>query len=313
MAVEPNNTISTANSSGVSSSGRRSVILSSDINPESDVDVYVLQANQGDTVTFNIKANQLDDGLRDSVLRLFDADGNQLAVNDDNQAPGESFSLDSYIAFTASTTGELFVGVSSFANFDYDVINGGDDNGDGFASGKYQLAINVFNTINGNSGANNLSGTNRNDFMRGLGGNDSLSGGEQNDNLAGDGGNDLLNGGNGNDTLTGGDGFDRLNGGSGNDVLQGQNGIDSLRGNAGADIFVLETDFSVSNTTGDSVFDFQDGVDRILLGDGATFADVELEQLSFNAGTSISLFGQTIGTLVGVEASSITAQDFVAG
>jgi Ca2+-binding RTX toxin-like protein len=308
MAVEPNNTISTANASEVSSSGTRSVILSSDINSESDVDVYVLQANQGDTVTFNIKANQLNGGLSDSVLRLFDADGNELAVNDDNQAPGESRSLDSYLAFTASTTDELFVGVSSYDNFDYDVINGG--GGSGFSAGKYQLAINVFNTINGNGGANNLSGTSRNDFISGLGGNDSLSGADQNDNLAGDAGNDLLNGGNGNDTLIGGDGFDRLNGGSGNDVLQGQSGIDSLRGNGGADIFVLEPDF---NSTGDSVFDFQDGVDRILFGEGATFADVELEQLSFNAGTSISVFGQTVGTLVGVEASSITAQDFTAG
>jgi Ca2+-binding RTX toxin-like protein len=311
MAIEPNNTISTANASGVSSSGTRSVIVSSDINPASDVDVYILQANQGDTITFNIKANQLSGGLSDSVLRVFDVNGNQLAVNDDNQAPGELSSLDSYIELTTNTTGQLFVGVSSFANFDYDVINGGDDNGDGFSSGNYQLAINVFNTINGNGSANNLSGTSRSDFIRGLGGNDSLSGGEQNDNLSGDAGNDLLNGGNGNDTLFGGNGFDRLNGGSGNDVLQGQSGIDSLRGNAGADIFVLE--FDSSNTTGDSVFDFQNGTDRILLGDGFSFIDVELEQLSFNAGTSISIFGETIGTLVGVDASSITAEDFVNG
>jgi Ca2+-binding RTX toxin-like protein len=312
MAVEPNNTISTATASGVSSGGTRSTTVSSNLNPASDVDVFQLEANQGDTITFNIAANQLSGGLGDSILRVFDINGNQLAVNDDSQAPGEIFSLDSYIEVTANATGQFFVGVSSFSNFNYDVINGGGD-GSGGTTGNYQLGISVFNTINGNSSANNLSGTAQNDFIRGLGSNDTLIGGNQNDNLGGDTGNDSLNGGNGNDTLLGGDGFDQLVGGSGNDVLQGQNGIDSIRGNAGADTFVLDSDFSTSNSVGDSVFDFQDGVDRILLANGSSFASVELEQLGGNTGTAISLFGETIGTLVGIQASSITEADFVNG
>jgi hypothetical protein len=312
MITEPNNTISTASASGVSSSGTRSIILSSDLNPINDVDIYGLQVNQGDTITLNITGNRLNGGLRDSILRVFDPSGNELAVNDDNQAPGEAFSLDSYIELTANSTDRLFVGVSSFANFNYNPIDGSNPDNNGFSSGNYQLAIDVFNTINGNDNNNLLSGTTRNDFIRGLGGNDLLSGGRQNDNVLGGAGNDAVNGNDGNDTLTGGDGNDRLVGGAGNDLLQGNNGIDSLRGNGGADIFVLERDFSVSNSIGDAIFDFQNGTDRILLGEnGTSFSDLVIEQLGFNGGTSISLFGETIGTLIGVDASLITVDDFV--
>ena len=68
-------------------------------------------------------------------------------------------------------------------------------------------------------------------------------------------GDDLLYGGDGNDQLYGDDGFDKL---------LGELGADSLWGGAGSDWFVLK---GVAAATGgvDTVKDFQDGFDRIVL------------------------------------------------
>lgn len=64
-------------------------------------------------------------------------------------------------------------------------------------------------------------------------------------------------------TLIGGAGRDNLQGGAGNDVLIGGLGGDVLTGGAGADIFryTARTDSPVG--TGDGIFDFQSGVDKI--------------------------------------------------
>ena len=111
----------------------------------------------------------------------------------------------------------------------------------------------------------NITGTNRNDFLEGGAGNDTIQGGNGRDTLIGAEGDDLLEGGNardnleggaGNDTLNGGNredaldagngddlligdrGNDTLNGGAGNDILNGGRSLDILTGGAGADTFV---------------------------------------------------------------------------
>lgn len=96
------------------------------------------------------------------------------------------------------------------------------------------------NTITGNAAANRLSG---------LGGADTL---------AGDAGDDLLQGGIGADSLDGGAGADRIEGGPGRD---------QLRGGEGADLFVYGApeDSGTVGTARDTILDFQQGLDRILL------------------------------------------------
>ena len=145
---DPDNTIFEAIDVDVSSSGQRSTIISDSISSESDVDIYQFQLDQGHTISLDIDAAELNTGL-DSVLRLFDADGNQLNTNDDAAAPDENPSTDSLIEFTASNTGNYYVGVSSFANFSYDPINGSTNitNDIGSSTGNYDLVIDLTDSL----------------------------------------------------------------------------------------------------------------------------------------------------------------------
>ena len=65
-------------------------------------------------------------------------------------------------------------------------------------------------TLGGNSGVDNLTGSNYNDIITGAGGDDIISAGT---------GNDVITGGADNDDLTGGSGNDTFNVGAGSDVI----------------------------------------------------------------------------------------------
>ncbi|MGB3404703.1 MAG: DVUA0089 family protein [Microcoleaceae cyanobacterium] len=123
-----------------------------------DVDVYEVQLNSGDQILVDIDAAELGSFL-DPVLRLFDDSGFELAVSDDTPAPDEDFSLDSYFEFTASSDGTYYVGVSSFANFDYDPFFEG--SGFGGSSGDYDLNIEL---ISATVETGSISGTKWNDL-----------------------------------------------------------------------------------------------------------------------------------------------------
>ena len=296
------NTIATANESGISPDGQQNVVLNDAIAFNSDVDLFRLNLEAADVATFNIEAVEFGSSL-DSVLRVFDSEGNELAFDDDGNAPFEDASFDSYLEFTPETDGEYYVGVSSFSNFDYDPVNGG--NAGGLSSGDYDLAISVFDGIDGTDGADNLSGGDSSDFIRGLGGNDTLSGNGDKDNLLGGSGNDVLTGGDGDDLLQGGDGFDVLRGGNGNDTLGGGTGQNNLYGGQGNDIFAI-------GEGEDTVFDFQDGSDKLLLTGSLDF--VAFEDLSISAsdtGTTIGTSDTTFATLTGISPDQITADDLV--
>ena len=90
-------------------------------------------------------------------------------------------------------------------------------------------------TLNGNSGVNQLSGGLGSDTLFGQAGDDTLTGGAGTDNLWGGTGNDTLTGGDDGDVLRGEAGNDRLDGGAGNDALAGHAGDDDLFGGAGND------------------------------------------------------------------------------
>lgn len=295
--TEPNDIISNANDSGLSSPGN-SVVLNGAIESTSDVDLVKLQLDQGDVVTLNIEAQENGSSL-DSIVRVFDSAGSEQAYNDDGQGPFENFNFDSYLAYTAANSGDYYVGVSSFANFSYDPNV--ENSGEGFSTGDYDLAISIFNGINGTDGSNNLTGTGQSDYISGLAGNDSISGGGQKDNLLGDAGNDFIVGGNGNDLLRGGDGNDVLRGGRNSDTLGGEAGNDALYGQQGNDIFAI-------GVGRDTIFDFTDGADQILLTSGYDFENLSIT--GSNTGTTISAFGSVIANLTGVSPDLITSDDF---
>lgn len=103
-----------------------------------DVDLMALQLAAGDRLSIDIDADEFGSGL-DPILRVFDAAGNQVSVSDDDPAPGEPFTLDSYIDYTVPTAGTYYIGVSSYANFGYDPAVAG--SGSGFSTGSYDLEI----------------------------------------------------------------------------------------------------------------------------------------------------------------------------
>lgn len=132
---------------------------------------------------------------------------------------------------------------------------------------------------------------------------DTLNGGLGPDALFGQLDNDLLNGDEGDDRLFGGAGFDTLNGGVGNDTLQGNFNWDVFvfEDNFGNDVIV---DFNVANAFENidlsavtEIVDFQDLVDNHLSTDG-------------NGDAVITVGTDTI-TLLGVDAGTLTASEFV--
>ncbi|HCO25727.1 MAG TPA: hypothetical protein DIT97_22890, partial [Gimesia maris] len=130
--------------------------------PFNDVDMYQVYLQEGDTVRVDVDASQYRTFL-DSVLRLFDADGNQLAISELDAAPDEyifdpSIFYDSYLSYTvgAGESGYYYIGVSSYANDTYDPEQTETTNPNVFESevGSYDLTISV-----GNISVNPLHGT----------------------------------------------------------------------------------------------------------------------------------------------------------
>jgi Ca2+-binding RTX toxin-like protein len=94
-------------------------------------------------------------------------------------------------------------------------------------------------TIDANDVDNHFIGLGANSVtIIGNSGGDDITGTEFNDSIDGGTGNDVVDGDKGNDTITGGDGFDDLKGGSGNDNISGGNDDDTLRGNSGDDALI---------------------------------------------------------------------------
>ena len=299
------NTISEAIDSGVSSAGDRNTIINNAIDIEQDVDIYKFQLNEGDTIVLDIDTNPSLE--LDSMLRLFDRDGVEIANNDDGIAPGEEvFSYDSYLTFTAETTDDYYLGVSSFSDASYDPVNGQDNIIDdylNFSTGDYDLAIAIFNTIDGTDRSDNLTGTEGADWIDGKKGYDTISGGKGADYIVGGADNDMLYGDDGDDIIQGGAGYDFILGGSGNDILKGEGESDRLYGDDGADIFILDS-------SADMILDFEDSIDRLFLTNGLSFSDLSFIDMG-NMGTKIAAYGETIANVMGVSTDKITEADFV--
>lgn len=158
----------------------------------SESDCYAFTLPQSQNVTIEVMSTSLTRyqndpaGTIDSVVRVYDQNGNLIAENDDQFEPQDSNVLDLSLA-----GGTYYVQVDTF-------FGSGVPHTD---TGKYEMLIYTF------AAGNFVDG---NDFIDGRGGNDTLNGDRGNDILLGGTGADKLTGDVGNDSFDGGAGVDRL-------------------------------------------------------------------------------------------------------
>jgi hypothetical protein len=109
-------------------------------NPSSDVDLYRFTAAAGQRVSFDLDSRNASN--LDTVLRLFKADGTQLAINNDGKAPGETAGKFSYLEYVFPTAGNYYIGVSLNGNAKYDAKTGANNIPGVGTTGDYRLYIN---------------------------------------------------------------------------------------------------------------------------------------------------------------------------
>ncbi len=130
---DPNDTLAEAANLGALTQART---VTDSINVATDVDLFSFTVTAGQRITFDIDRPS---GSQDSFLRLFNAQGTQLASNDDGPTPGEANSVEAFLDFTFTTGGTFFVGVSGFPNTNYNPLTGaGDATG---SIGAYRLTL----------------------------------------------------------------------------------------------------------------------------------------------------------------------------
>jgi 5'-nucleotidase / UDP-sugar diphosphatase len=153
-----------------------------------------------------------------------------------------------------------------------------------------------FDVFNADSTRTEIWNINTVTFLNEL--NNTVSGLEESD--------DVINGQGGNDAIAGLSGNDWLRGGAGNDTLTGGLGVDTLVGGAGADVFVLQ-----AGGGADLVADFNlasgDRVGLLNLG----FSAITLTQNNANTLITLTSSNELLGTLNGVQASTLGAANFV--
>jgi len=93
------------------------------IAPLGDVDYFLLTGTTGGTISIDIDAAELNSTLNSS-LGVFNSALSLIGVNDDTPAPGEQFTLDSYLEVTIPPDGLLYIAVSSYSDFVFDGIGG---------------------------------------------------------------------------------------------------------------------------------------------------------------------------------------------
>ncbi|MDY0171218.1 MAG: PPC domain-containing protein, partial [Thermoguttaceae bacterium] len=87
------------------------VIINGRIDQSGDWDVFRFEGKAGETIVAEVRARRLDSPL-DSLLKLTDAEGNLLAINDDFEDPGTGLNThhaDSYIMFELPSDGTYYV------------------------------------------------------------------------------------------------------------------------------------------------------------------------------------------------------------
>jgi hypothetical protein len=105
LEQEPNNSIAAAQAVTLP------IIVNGRIDKPGDGDVFRFKGRAGDTVVAEVYARRLDSPL-DSVLKLTDASGKQLACNDDHEDKGaglDTHYADSYLTATLPADGAFYI------------------------------------------------------------------------------------------------------------------------------------------------------------------------------------------------------------
>jgi len=136
-AYEPNDSIATAAAlSLVNDQTRISASVGDGVYERADVDIYAVEVSAAGVIVIDIDARSLSEpSPLDSYVRLFDADGRQLAQNDDS-----SGSLDSNLSYDLQSGGTYYVGVSSYGNSRYNPLVAGSGQS-GRSTGDYELSV----------------------------------------------------------------------------------------------------------------------------------------------------------------------------
>jgi hypothetical protein len=90
------------------------VVINGRIDAPGDTDFFQFQGRAGDEIVAEVHARRLDSPL-DSVLRLLDSEGRQLACNDDNEDKGSGLNThhaDSYLRVKLTADGLYFIQIS---------------------------------------------------------------------------------------------------------------------------------------------------------------------------------------------------------
>lgn len=98
-----------------------------------DVDFYLLEGHPGETVQIDIDTVR-EETILDTILGVFDSDLLGITASDDDAAPGESLSFDSYVATTFPADGVLYIAVAPFV-FPYQF------HGPGYSFGPYTMDV----------------------------------------------------------------------------------------------------------------------------------------------------------------------------
>lgn len=136
---EPNDTLATATPVAFDASGQarfNGVTLGNALtaNPLLDVDIYRINMPRGGLITAEIIAQRrAQPSGFDSVVRLFNSRGEQLASND------QFFGQDAFLDFFVSTGGDYYVAVSGFGNENYDPTRV--ESGSSQSTGLYDLRV----------------------------------------------------------------------------------------------------------------------------------------------------------------------------
>ncbi len=196
------------------------------------VEYYAVTVTAGETVHFDI-----DNASFDSTLRLFNASGDELASNDDNNSDGGP-STDSALSHTFATGGTYYIQVARWVSGSGPFTSGPPPAGQTYTlhvSSPSQTPVPII-----------LLGST----------------------LNGDAGDDRLEGGSGADTLNGGTGDDLLIGGGGNDAINGGDGTDTAVYSGNRSAYTISVSNGVTTVAGPDGTDTVTNVERLQFADG---------------------------------------------
>ncbi|WP_332653864.1 M10 family metallopeptidase C-terminal domain-containing protein [Brevundimonas sp.] len=197
------------------------------------MEYYAVTVAAGETVVFDI-----DNATFDSVLRIYDA-GNVLLVQNDDSASDGGPATDSGLSYTFAAAGTYYIQVSQWqSGSDGTLVTTAPP-----AGGTYTLHVSVPSapvvaldflgaTMNGEAGA------------------------------------DILTGGVGRDALNGGADDDLLNGGAENDAIDGGAGADTAVFSGNRAAYTISTNSGVTTVTGPDGADSLTNVERLQFADG---------------------------------------------